>query len=602
MYATNVRIVLMMEILILVSITPSLISTERYRVLLGTNLSPLEAELPVFHAIISAAATYMACWDKDGDLRINLAIAEFEAFNRAMIILQPSWNPVFQHADLLSVYHNHRSVVSTIRRIPPEILVEIFCWTLPTSHHVPVNPSMESLPWVLTHVSQKWREIASTTPGLWSFITIDYIIIKDGLLPSFPQPMVETQVSRARRLNIHFQGSENLDPEPHITLFRNLANHSSLWEELTIALTTPLLPSVDRLQGDLPHLHRLCLLRHATNNPEPIVGFDTAPSLVEVDLFVYNTPTIIPTNNLTYYRMCTPWNMHWAVLKEAPTLQAAWIIVPSMEGPGPWADDENLVRITLPALTHLIVSHSQLLPYFITPKIETLVVQVLEQTSPWSDNCLESFSSHCHLKRFVVYGDATDTIASMALNQLPTLTEFGFMPSNIYTDDDPTMEDQPTEDILVVQTAEDLAEETRDEEDHTSEVDLHEDLDEVSEVTLEALACLCGSLDHQIQRTFFGAAGYSIDYTSLLDYIMVQRCQAKVLQGLVDGLAEVGDRDPSQFTFSTGSEECCVLIDDWKGKLKCIHSTQIVSEQHPRVSSVETTSPSGKSVVAGSQK
>ncbi|KAF8154386.1 hypothetical protein K438DRAFT_1778016 [Mycena galopus ATCC 62051] len=558
-----------------------MIPTERYRTLLETNIPPLEAELPVFCSMISAAAAHMAGWHKEGDHRINLTNAGFEAFNRAMTALLPSWNPVFRKADILSLFHAHCSVVSTIRRIPPEILIEIFCWSLPTLTDRLVNLSIEDSPWILTHVSHQWREIAIGTSALWSFIAIDYDV-GDDPLPAFPLSMVETQISRARRLKIHFQGSENHDPEPQIKLFKYLASYSSRWEELTILLTTPLLPSVGCLQNHVPSLRRLCVLRRATDSPEPILGFHTAPSLVEVDLFIYNTPTIFPANHLTHYRMCTTWNIHGTVLKEASALQSAWIMVPLMEGPGPWAEDDDFGPITLPALKHILVSHSRLLEYVITPKIESLVVHVIEETSPWLNNALESFSSRCCPKRFVLYGDITGIMASMVVRQMPNITEFGFVlqAMNPYDDQEPDFEQEEEGEITLVESLEYQTMETPDEkEESISGVEDEEDSTSEATITIGALEHLVQGVEvtaesvPQLHTIFLGAAGSCIDYTRLLNFLQAQwKPESSPLKQIC--IANLGThpsiagfdvlRDKGlDITFSTRLEQPCIVIDNW---------------------------------------
>ncbi|KAJ7041914.1 hypothetical protein C8F04DRAFT_888988, partial [Mycena alexandri] len=56
-----------------------------------------------------------------------------------------------------------------LRRIPPEIIAEIFSWTMPTLREAVDRQrcSVMDSPWVLTHVSRRWRAVAISSPALW---------------------------------------------------------------------------------------------------------------------------------------------------------------------------------------------------------------------------------------------------------------------------------------------------------------------------------------------------------------------------------------------------------------------------------------------------
>ncbi|KAJ6530859.1 hypothetical protein DFH09DRAFT_994426, partial [Mycena vulgaris] len=77
----------------------------------------------------------------------------------------------------LSRYHTqHKAILSPIRRIPSEILAEIFSWTLPSVLHVRRRRALNvaDSPWVLTHTSGRWRAVALSTPLLWSLVAIEF--------------------------------------------------------------------------------------------------------------------------------------------------------------------------------------------------------------------------------------------------------------------------------------------------------------------------------------------------------------------------------------------------------------------------------------------
>ena len=72
-----------------------------------------------------------------------------------------------------------RSVTSLARRIPSEILSEIFCMSLPTNSYPVLNSWLPPL--IFTHICRRWRDIAISTPKLWSSIRIEVLDVRmDG--------------------------------------------------------------------------------------------------------------------------------------------------------------------------------------------------------------------------------------------------------------------------------------------------------------------------------------------------------------------------------------------------------------------------------------
>ncbi|KAE9402265.1 hypothetical protein BT96DRAFT_778919, partial [Gymnopus androsaceus JB14] len=59
---------------------------------------------------------------------------------------------------------SHRALMSPIRRLPTEMLSEIFLRCLPV--HYPVG-DVSQAPLLLTFISREWRQTAIGTPSLW---------------------------------------------------------------------------------------------------------------------------------------------------------------------------------------------------------------------------------------------------------------------------------------------------------------------------------------------------------------------------------------------------------------------------------------------------
>ncbi|KAJ7157392.1 hypothetical protein C8R46DRAFT_860111, partial [Mycena filopes] len=69
----------------------------------------------------------------------------------------------------------HRAILSPVRRVPPELLCEIFSLTVQNDGDAPKQP-----PWYLGQVCGLWRHSALSLPSLWSSITIPSVSFGDS--------------------------------------------------------------------------------------------------------------------------------------------------------------------------------------------------------------------------------------------------------------------------------------------------------------------------------------------------------------------------------------------------------------------------------------
>ncbi|KAJ7146555.1 hypothetical protein C8R44DRAFT_566678, partial [Mycena epipterygia] len=73
--------------------------------------------------------------------------------------------------DLRHLVEQHVTVVSPIRRFPPEVLAEIFWWTRLPPHDYSrsaVTPDLRTqVPWNISRVCTRWRAISVGLPTLW---------------------------------------------------------------------------------------------------------------------------------------------------------------------------------------------------------------------------------------------------------------------------------------------------------------------------------------------------------------------------------------------------------------------------------------------------
>ncbi|KAJ7608450.1 hypothetical protein FB45DRAFT_846335 [Roridomyces roridus] len=166
----------------------------RHSILMNTNDAPQDSDRNYIRQVVSKADAHIACLDDE--------ISRLE--DRLKVL--------GRERELVSEYRRKNvGILSPMRRLPTEIICQIFSWSLPTPEDVKAptyKPSAKGSPWVLTWISSRWREICISTHSLWSMLHID----ASGFLP--PSAMIHAQVQRARMLKIHFYGCEDRDPTP----------------------------------------------------------------------------------------------------------------------------------------------------------------------------------------------------------------------------------------------------------------------------------------------------------------------------------------------------------------------------------------------------
>ncbi|KAJ6563604.1 hypothetical protein DFH09DRAFT_477879 [Mycena vulgaris] len=80
-----------------------------------------------------------------------------------------------RHAALLASLNAHKSIVSPIRRLPPELLGEIFSFSVHATYSLRgvSGPPCRRAPWLLAHVCSRWAAVALASPVLWTMVSLD---------------------------------------------------------------------------------------------------------------------------------------------------------------------------------------------------------------------------------------------------------------------------------------------------------------------------------------------------------------------------------------------------------------------------------------------
>ncbi|KAH9479186.1 hypothetical protein JR316_0007772 [Psilocybe cubensis] len=120
---------------------------------LGSTYIPNEIELVTIKQHISEHMAEL----KVLEARVDLALKAYEDLRT-------------QYDTLSLKIDQYKALASPLRRLPTEILAEIFFYCLPTETNSIISPN--EAPLILTRVCSKWRKIALTTPIIWSTIHI----------------------------------------------------------------------------------------------------------------------------------------------------------------------------------------------------------------------------------------------------------------------------------------------------------------------------------------------------------------------------------------------------------------------------------------------
>ncbi|CAA7270860.1 unnamed protein product [Cyclocybe aegerita] len=223
--------------------------------------------------------------------------------------------------------HLHKNVIRNIRRIPAEILVEIFLQTIIDSDPNDI--------WAVIKVCRHWREVALAAPTLWSIFPFNPSILPTAILSCLSRSL---QLSRPAPLNLSISGKPSypICPlqffiSPDSKQITGLTVHDPLHSSQSKLFwsSNPLLVQWDSL--------RSLKLQFPSAEPlgaVPITVFQHAPLLQDVDLNFtdrQNISSIMSNVLLPWSQLCklsisnTALDGVFTILQVAPELEECHI-------------------------------------------------------------------------------------------------------------------------------------------------------------------------------------------------------------------------------------------------------------------------------------
>ncbi|KAJ7646501.1 hypothetical protein FB45DRAFT_1098284 [Roridomyces roridus] len=216
-----------------------------------------------------------------------------------------------KHADFLD--NTHKSILSPLRRLPNELLAEIFTMvirdTLRFDNNVPRPWSQP--PWTLARVCRRWTAVALGTSSLWSrvLLHLNLIGLGEGAV-TMTQLLHQRSGSAPLMVSIH----DDCDKETRGVL--NLAfTHCERWKHvrlsgLFLAPMTPLISEISTVRERLPALTTLRIHAELKDAEDSLAEFRDifaiTPNLTAIDAwfqhrdgFLLQPPFEFPWRQLT---------------------------------------------------------------------------------------------------------------------------------------------------------------------------------------------------------------------------------------------------------------------------------------------------------------
>ena len=259
---------------------------------LGAHLVPSSIEANIIREDISHA---------EEDLRL---------VEREISVQETVLNKLSCRRDEISTsIENHKALLSPVRRLPDEILAQIFMHCFQHPDYIAITDSRR-VPLSLAKISSHWRAIALSTQALWSFI---YVYLKESTVQGcLASVTFWLEKSGTHPLSVVFIDHTDLRNEDSLpwasSVLGAILPSSHRWQHLQICGAPRITYEILPIRNGLPLLESLRIQLYATP-AEPIFdSFEIAPKLRSVTLLhsFYPHQIKLPWSHLTEFSASTP--------------------------------------------------------------------------------------------------------------------------------------------------------------------------------------------------------------------------------------------------------------------------------------------------------
>ncbi|KAF7362733.1 hypothetical protein MVEN_00622600 [Mycena venus] len=381
--------------------------------LLHSNDAPLASEIPGVRHIVSA--------ERNRIERLQTEILELQkALERRMQELE----------ETKASLKNHTAILSAVRRVPAEIICEIFSYTLPCTRRVNGLDTQQA-PWRLGHICRQWRATVLGYPPLWSSIAVHASWDDD----TYSLAMVETHLRRSANASL----AVTLDCKDGQIKSSNFSKsidlilrHSTHWVTLSLRLhhlvAARILARLRPAMGRLPALRTLEFVEVTKQYRTPdssLTGdtFSIAPALQKVFLTREPFHNVALTADLQLsWSQLTHFRGTWRfqedglnILRSTPNVVECGITIVGRDSLPPGS-----THVALPNLRRLSIdAHGGFLELLRAPLLQELWI-----TGDTAHYYLRPFIQHssCTLVKLVMDDCSDPPWLAMILPDIPTLT------------------------------------------------------------------------------------------------------------------------------------------------------------------------------------
>ncbi|KAJ7364916.1 hypothetical protein DFH08DRAFT_1073434 [Mycena albidolilacea] len=350
---------------------------------LNTNYIPSDSEIVEIRTLLADPVDELA--------RVEARIEELEIALSQLKELR---------ASLKTPIDAHRALISPMRCIPQDVLLAIFSSCLPSEHNALIDPA--EAPLVLGRICRHWRDVAYSTPILWSSIHIPclgYLHVPPNMISGLERT-VETWLERSSAcpLSVSFFDVNNsplIGVEKNPLILRLLPISRRLGH-LTLFGAPEFLRPILRLGSEnLPALKSISIQTVGNqlfgDDPDQLDSTNALqiPTLEDVTLQISSNvdPLALPLkwSRLTRIRLeCSPMRRNAAggldiggafeVLRRCPNLVHCEIRVTARTAEGPTLDTSPII---LPHLRTLVLSgidyqFQSWMTHLVVPKLRAL--------------------------------------------------------------------------------------------------------------------------------------------------------------------------------------------------------------------------------------
>ncbi|KAJ7589829.1 hypothetical protein C8J56DRAFT_859396 [Mycena floridula] len=343
----------------------------------------------------------------------------------------------------------HKSVLHPLRRLPNEILSEIFLSFINEDlEQDETTSSLDPLStqWVIPRVSKYWRWVALSLSRMWSTIRLTHkdfdSIDLDDWIQRRRVAMLEVQLSRSGSHQLSVFIASRLDVAPSHPLLQLLFPTSDRWKDLLIFVPVAFLPAFAPIRGSLSSLHTLHVWSPGFSDQilvdRDIVAFELAPKLTTLigNPYIF-LKLLLPYAQITTYECNVVWSCHvYVTLLSVLTNLQNFVVDCDVDIQSPLDAREGIANGTLrsfnlPNLHSAVLRHHPfhissdcaLLPRVSLPALEDLNIPVCKSLAELRAMLQRS---RCFLDRLylAINGVPEDDSLVELLDEAPSLISF----------------------------------------------------------------------------------------------------------------------------------------------------------------------------------